>query len=161
MGWFTKAINEVLLYELDAIHKVIKFDHEHDFTQEFPLLLGKGDELNIVTQQANLCVAPKGGENELMFYSLDAHNNSNSSQYISQESSYSNNSDCSGDDTVFICLHMLTNNLYQDLASDKLEIFECNQMEPVVFPAKRKLDDVPVKDKIKTNQRITRKKLMF
>ena len=67
--------------------------------------------MNIVTQQANLCVAPKGGENELMFYSLDAHNNSNSSQYISQESSYSNNSDCSGDDTVFICLHMLTNNV--------------------------------------------------
>jgi len=46
------------------------------------LLVG-GDELNIVTQQTNFCAAPEGGENELMFYSLDAHNNSNSSQYIS------------------------------------------------------------------------------
>ncbi|QCD96432.1 hypothetical protein DEO72_LG6g1135 [Vigna unguiculata] len=69
--------------ELDAIHKVIKFNHEHDFTPEFPLLLVGGDELNIVTQQTNFCAAPEGGENELMFYSLDAHNNSNSSQYIS------------------------------------------------------------------------------
>jgi len=34
-------------------------------------------------------------------------------------------------------------------------------MEPVVFPSKRKLDDVPVEGKIKTNQRIARKKLTF
>ncbi|QCE11011.1 hypothetical protein DEO72_LG10g2244 [Vigna unguiculata] len=45
--------------------KVIKFDHEHDFTQEFPLLLGGGDQLNIVTQQAFFCVGPEGGEYEL------------------------------------------------------------------------------------------------
>ncbi|KAG4953587.1 hypothetical protein AAZX31_14G085700 [Glycine max] len=76
-------------------------DHEHDlFTPQFPLLLDGDDELNIVTQPT-FCAAPEVGENERMFYSLDAHH-SNSSQYISQESSHSNSSNCSGDDTIFI-----------------------------------------------------------
>ncbi|RDX78466.1 Transcription factor bHLH85, partial [Mucuna pruriens] len=69
---------------------------EHDFTLQFPLLLDGADELNIVTQQQQLMFC--AGENERMFYSLDAHNSN--LQYISQESSYSSN--CSGDDTVFI-----------------------------------------------------------
>ncbi|XP_047161165.1 transcription factor bHLH84-like [Vigna umbellata] len=172
-------------------------DHEHDFTQEFPLLLGGGDELNIVTQHANFCAAPEAVENELMFYSLDAHNNSNSSQYISQESSYSNSSNCSGDDTVFIanpgssnyyfCYpdHMLADNacvysldekhfapfapslaniatqesvkLCEDLASNRLENFECNQIGPVVFPSKRRLD-VPAEGKINNRSENHKKK---
>ncbi|TKY57885.1 Transcription factor bHLH85 [Spatholobus suberectus] len=161
---------------------------EHDFTPQFPLLLGEDgdDELNIVTQPT-FCAAPEAGENERMFYSLDAHNSN--SQYFSQESSYSSN--CSGD-TVSIanpgCAnyyfsypdHVLPNNacvysmdekicssfvpsltdivteesvkLYEDVASDRLENSECNQMEPIVFPTKqlqlkRKLD-VPAEDKI-------------
>ncbi|KAL9330638.1 hypothetical protein ACSQ67_000248 [Phaseolus vulgaris] len=172
------------------------FASEDHFTSEFPLLLGGGDELNIVTEQANFCGAPEAGENELMFYSLDAHN-SNSSQYISQESSYSNSSNCSGDDTVFIANpgssnyyfsypdHMSPNNacvysldekhfapfapslpniateesvkLYEDLASDRLENSECNQMEPIVFPTKRKID-VPADGKINNRSENHKKK---
>ncbi|CAJ1972812.1 unnamed protein product [Sphenostylis stenocarpa] len=155
-------------------------DDEHNFTPQFPLLLGGGDELNIVTRQAAFCAVPEAGQNELIFYTLDAHN-SNSSQYISQESSYSNSSNCSGDDTIFIanpsssnyyfsnadnvlahnaCAYSMDEkhfspfapslanivleesvNLYEDLASDRLENCECNQMEPIVFPSKRKLDE--------------------
>lgn len=68
----------------------------------------QNDELNNIGTQ--FCSAPETGENELMFYSLDAHN-SNYSQHISQENSYSSN--CSGD-TVFNYFsypdHMLANN---------------------------------------------------
>ncbi|KAK7383214.1 hypothetical protein VNO78_28887 [Psophocarpus tetragonolobus] len=156
---------------------------ERDFTPQFPLLLDGGDELNIVTQDT-FFADPEAGENERMFYSLDAHN-SNSSQYISQVSRYSNSSNCSGDDTVFIANpgstsyyfsypdHVLANNacvysmdekhfasfvpslvvteesakLYEGVATHKLENSECNQMKPIVFPTKRKLD-VPAEDKM-------------
>ncbi|KAG4931574.1 hypothetical protein GLYMA_17G236100v4 [Glycine max] len=91
--------------EWDCFRRIFASDeeHEHDlFTPQFPLLFDGDDGLNIVTQHT-FCAAPEAGENACMFYSLDADHNSNSSQYISQESSYSNtSSNCSGDDTVFI-----------------------------------------------------------
>ncbi|XP_027333784.1 transcription factor bHLH85-like [Abrus precatorius] len=85
--------------EWDCFRRMFASEEHDDYTPQFlaqsPLLLGEhGDEFET---QPTFCFAPEAGENERMFYSLDAHNSN--SQYVSQESSYSSN--CSGD-TVFI-----------------------------------------------------------
>lgn len=73
---------------------------EHDYSTQFlgqtSLVLGEHDEMIIGIESA-FCSAPDAGENESMFYSLDAFNTN--LQYFSQESSFS--SDCSGG-TFFI-----------------------------------------------------------